>query len=427
MTTFLAEKMHKLYGQKKQRINYQDKDFLDYALMLVLCALAALGAYGANHPLTIATVVLCVFMLATFVLRHGVKLAVPLIARRPQDILYLAVHKLQNIKPAHLCAVAALLAENAFIYFTPNLPHQIELMHTIALYAFAAHLGLITLYRTIILVVHLYKKKLVKDILMESVWKKSLERQPSITIEIVHAYATGILTHIIFLAPWFMVITYAKFSVVLLPVTIIIAILIQKSFAKSVANWFYRDHWLGHNSEMEFVYLHGPHHDAIPSGLIAVAGNGYLEGYFRGLVGFPTPLLNPVMAAILYTLDVKIDIDSHQFIPGIYPQLPRGFHEVTQHSTHHFGRIEPYGFAINLGLPGTSEETKKMFKILPDELKYSIMQDEQLNAYEWDNNRHRWFLALVDKYQGTAPAAPPATPEVNTLQDASQKADVSVQ
>jgi hypothetical protein len=400
MTTFSAEKFHKLYGSKKQRINYQDKDFLDYAIMLLLCALASLGAYGAGHVLTLATFVLGAFMLATFPLRHGVKLKMPIILRRPQDVLYLVIHKIQNMKVAHLVAVAALLAENLFIYLTPNLPHRLELMHTVALYAFGIHLGLITAYRTVILVAHLYKRELVREILMQSVWRSSLEKQPSIALEIVHAFATGMMTHIVFLAPWFMVITYAKFSVLALPVTIVAAILIQKNFAKSVADWFYRDHWLGHNAEIDFVYLHGPHHDAIPSGLIAVAGNGYLEGYLRGLVGFPTPFLNPVMAALFYTIDVKIDIDSHQFIPGIYPKIPKEFYEVTQHSTHHFGRIEPYGFAINLGLPGISEDTKKMFKILPDELKYSIQQDEQLTGFEWDNNRHRWFLDLVDKYQG---------------------------
>jgi hypothetical protein len=117
------------------------------------------------------------------------------------------------------------------------------------------------------------------------------------------------------------------------------------------------------------------------------------------------------MAALFYTIDVKIDIDSHQFIPGIYPKLPREFYEVTQHSLHHFGRLEPYGFAINLAVPNISEETKKKFKFLPDELKYSIRQDEQLTGYDWHNDRHRWFMALVDKYQGGGAVAEEAPPQ----------------
>lgn len=404
MPTFSAEQFHKLYGSKKQRINYQDKDFVDYVVMILLCALASMGAFGLTHPLSIAVYLLCAFMIATFPLRHGARLKMPLILRRPQDILYLVLHKIGNIKWPYLAALGLLLAENLFIHLTPELPHKADLMRTIALYAFGAHLALITLYRTVIFVAHLRKQELVREILMQSVWRSSLEKQPSITLEIVHAYATGLLTHLVFLAPWYLVISHARFSLVALPVTLVAGVLIQASFARKVADWFYRDHWLGHNAELDFVYLHGPHHDAIPSGMIAVAGNGYLEGYFRGLAGFPTPLLNPLLGALFYTIDVKIDIDSHQFIPGIYPKIPREFYEVTQHSTHHFGRIEPYGFAINLELPGVSESTRKMFKFLPDELKYSIRQDEQLTGFEWDNNRHRWFLQLFDKYQGNGAA-----------------------
>lgn len=407
MSTFSTDEFHQLHGAKKQRMTYQDKDFLDYALMLALCALAAGGAYGATHPLAMAAYLMSAFTLFTFVRRHGIKIKMPLILRQPAELAYMALHKLQNIRGPWLVALALLLAENLFVHLTPQLPHQVELMHTLALWAFGAHFALITVYRTAILIAHLRKRELVREILMQSVWRTRLEKQPSITLEIVHAYVTGMLTHIVFLAPWFMVITYSNFSLLALPVTVVAAALIQQRFAKRVADWFYRDHWLGHNAELDFVYLHGPHHDAIPSGLIAVAGNGFLEGYLRGLVGFPTPLLNPLMAALFYSIDVKIDIDSHQFIPGVFPQQPREFYQVTQHSTHHFGRLEPYGFAINLAVPDISEKTRKMFKLLPDELKYSIRQDEQLTGYEWNNDRHRWFLALVDKY-GTGSAAAPA-------------------
>src|SRR5262249_28075432 len=96
---------------------------------------------------------------------------------------------------------------------------------------------------------------------------------------------------------------------------------------------------------------------------------------------------------------VKIDIDSHQYIPGVFPRMPRGFYEVSHHSTHHFGHIEPYGFGINVDQPNVSEETKKRFSELPDELKNALELDEQLTGYQWDNPKHRWFLDLIDKYQ----------------------------
>ena len=44
-------------------------------------------------------------------------------------------------------------------------------------------------------------------------------------------------------------------------------------------------------SEVEFVYLHGTHHDAIPCALIGVGENGHLEGVFRQIIGFPSYLL----------------------------------------------------------------------------------------------------------------------------------------
>jgi hypothetical protein len=344
---------------------------------------------------------LCAFMVAMFPLRHGLLLKMPILFERPQDVVSAMIHKLQNIKPQYFVALGLLLLENYVIYLTPGLPHKTALMHTIALYAFYGHFALICLYRTAILIVHLSRRELVREILMQSFWKTTLQKQPSVALEIVHAYATGMLTHIVYLVPWYLVIMHLQFSLVLLPLTAIAAFAIQRSFVKVINDWFYRDHWLSHNAELDFVYLHGPHHDAIPSGLIAVAGNGFLEGVLRGTIAFPTPFFNPIMAALFYTADVKIDIDSHQYIPGMFPKIARGFYEVAHHATHHFGRAEPYGFAINLAQPGISDETKKIFRILPDELKHSISLDEQLTGYEWDNSHHRWFLALVDKYQDT--------------------------
>jgi hypothetical protein len=221
--------------------------------------------------------------------------------------------------------------------------------------------------------------------LMQSIWRKTLERQPSVALQIVHAYFTGMLTHIVYLVPWYLVINYLNFSLILLPVTCVAAFFIQRVSVKHLNDWFYRDHWLGHNSEFNFVYLHGSHHDAIPCALIAVAGNGYLEGFFRGALAFPIPFYSPVMAAIFYTFDVKSDMELHQYIPGIFPKLSREFYSVIQHSLHHYGKVEPYGFAINLDQPNISDETKNRFKILPDELKYSVRLDEQLTGYKWHN------------------------------------------
>ena len=403
MKTVDAAKFHKLYGVKGQRIAYHNKDFLDYVMMILMSAALIWFAYGANHVVSIIGLVLCAFMIAAFPVRHGVQFRTPLILARPQEILYSLIHKIQNIKPAYFIAIGALVLENYIIALTPSLPHKVELAHTIALYLFWGHFILLSSYRTVVLISHLLKKEHVREVLMQSAtWRSKLERQSRISLEILHAYFTGLLTHIVFLVPWYLVITYFNFSLILFPVTCLVAFVIQRYNLKTYNDWFYRDHWLGHNSELDFVYLHGTHHDAIPCALIGVAGNGYLEGFFRGSLAFPIPFYNPFMAAFFYTADVKVDMDLHQYIPGVFPKLTREFYGVIQHSLHHFGRVEPYGFAINLDQP-ISDAIKKRTKALPDELKYSIRLDQQLTGYEWDNPRFRWFLELVDKYQNPPP------------------------
>lgn len=405
MKTVNAEKFHRLYGVEKKRINYQDKDFADYALMIAVCAALIGFAYGPLHPMTLVGLPLCAFMLVTFPARHGVKWKVPIVLRRPQELVYSLVHKVQNIKPQYFIALALLVAENALIAVTPNLPHHVAWMHTMAVGLFWAHFIFIACFRTAILAAHLMKKEHVRNVLMESVWKSNVERESRVVPELFHAYCTGMLTHIVYLIPWYLVIRYANFSLVFMPATCVIAFVLQKYSVKNLNDWFYRDHWLGHNSEFDFVYLHGTHHDALPCALIGVAGNGYLEGFFRSALAFPIPFFNPLAAAFFYTGDVKVDMELHQYIPGVYPKLSREFLSVIQHSLHHYGRLEPYGFAINLDQP-ISAELKKRTSVLPDELKYSIRLDEQLNGYEWDSARFRWFLDLVNKYHDT-PDVPP--------------------
>lgn len=398
MKTSNKSDYHEIYGESKSRVRYEKKDFIDYCLMIAITAVLVVVAYGLNHPIALAALVLCAYMVAIFPLRHGAKLAVPLLWSNKTEVIHLFVYKFKNARAPYFLAIGILLLENGLIRLTPDLPHYTENMRQIAYTLFFIHLGLITLYRTYILGQHLKKREHAKAVLLESSWRVQLLKQKNISIEIVHAYATGLLTHIVYLIPWYLVITYFQFSAIFLPVTIVIGFVIQMRFTKVINDWFYRDHWLCHNSEFEFVYNHGSHHDAIPSGLIGVAGNGFLEGFFRGSIGFPLPFLNPVLASLLYSADIKIDIDSHQYIPGIFPMLPKDVHAVTQHSLHHYGRLEPYGFGINMDQEDISEDTKKRFKMFPEELKNSISIEKELTNYEWNNRGHKWFLALIDKY-----------------------------
>ena len=389
---------HKLYGARKPRAVYYKKDFLDYALMIVLCALATILSFGLGHAMTIVGLISCAFMLFMFAVRHGVEFRVPLIFRRPQDILYMLAYKLENLSPVYFMALGLLLLENLLIAATPNLPHHWELMRKIGLYLFYMHFLSITIYRTVILVDHLAKRELVREVLMQTPWQRVIKKHTNMTLEILHAYGTGILTHIILLAPWYLVIRYCRFSLVFLPIVAVANIILQLRWFKVFSAWFYRDHWLGHNSELDFIFLHGTHHDAIPSALIAVVENGLIEGFMRFALASPVPFFNPIIAFVVCMFDIKNDIDRHQYIPGIFPKLPMQFMEVFQHSTHHYGPIEPYSIGAKLDQPGVSEEYKKSLAWIPDEIMNSIKLDEELTGFQWNNPTYRRILSLYDKY-----------------------------
>jgi hypothetical protein len=206
------------------------------------------------------------------------------------------------------------------------------------------------------------------------------------------------LAHIALIAPWYLVITHTSYSVIFLPVACLINVIVHMKWLRAVNAWFYRDHWLGHNSELEFLYLHGMHHDAIPSALIAVGENGFLEGFMREALGAPIPFYNPGVSFLFITYEVEHDMRTHQYIPGVFPKLARNFVMVNQHSTHHFGQLPPYSFALKVDQPGLSEKFKKAIGRLPDELRNSIKLDEDLTGFQWDNPTYRKTLSLYDTY-----------------------------
>lgn len=399
MRTADPKYFHQFYGKKDRRMVYKKSDFLDYVIMSILCSVVLYFTFGGDHVITLIGYVCSVFMIIAFPVRHGYSFAVPVIFKKPQEIVLSLFYKFQNLSILYPIALGVLLLENYIIYLTPEWPHKVELMTDIAFGLFYLHLAGLTLYRTYILYVHLKRKELVKEILMQTMWRKQITDQPNISFEIVHAYVTGLSTHLLLLVPWYLVITYAKFSLVLMPVILVINFFTQARFLKVINTWFYRDHWLAHHSAFEFVYLHGPHHDAIPSGLIGVAGNGQLEGLMRHAIGAPAPFYHPLTAVMVYTFEVQGDIEAHQYIPGMYPKANMAYQKLTQHSMHHMGQLEPFGFGLNIDQPDADPAFKTKFKILPDEIKNSIKLDEELTGYRWDNSRFKKHLELIAKYE----------------------------
>jgi hypothetical protein len=390
---------HKLYGARMPRVTYFARDFIDYVLMVAVTALVAGFAYGFRSAMAIAAFVLCAFMIASFIMRHGIELKTPVILRKPQEVLYMFAYKLQNLKSFYFIALGALLLENFLVMRTPYLPHHDLWVRKTALYLFYIHFLLLTVFRTVLLADHLTKKELVREVLMQTAWRRAIKNNTNMTLEILHAYCTGILTHIILIAPWYLVITYSRFSLLFLPTLCILNFFLYAKWVKSINAWFYRDHWLGHNSEVEFVFLHGTHHDAIPSGLIAVGENGFLEGFLRFTIGVPGTFFDPITAFLVYTYEIQKDIFGHQYIPGVFPKNSKKSMEVYQHSTHHYGSLEPYSFAFKVDRPEISEEYKNAYRHMPDEMRNSAKLDEELTGFKWDNPIQRKTLSLYDQYQ----------------------------
>jgi hypothetical protein len=377
---------------------YDKKDFVDYSLMIALSATVLGLSYGTRNVMSYIGFALCAFLVVTFAIRHKIDLSVPLLLRRPQDALYMLAYKIRNLKAIYFVALGILLLENVLIAKIPGLPHHVEAMRKLALYLFYIHFILITGFRTVMLFDHLAKRELVREVLMQTPWKRVIKKDTNITLEIVHAYSTGVLTHIILLVPWYLVIRYCRFSLVLFPVVCVVNIVVHQKWYRVFNEWFYRDHWLGHNSEFEFIFLHGTHHDAIPSGMIAVAENGLLEGVSRCMIGAPVAFYNPLISFLAYTIEVAGDMRNHQYIPGMFPRLSRRELEILHHATHHYGPLEPYSIGIGSCNSG-SPDMKKTTDWIPEAVRDSIRLDRELTGFDPDSPVHRRLLNLYDRYQ----------------------------
>ena len=389
--------LHEINYKSRPRVSYNKRDFLDYLIMICVCMALLIAAFEEQILLLWTGIALCIFMVVSFVWRHGVSLKIPLILNKPEQFFFSLFYKIKNVPLVTFIAFVALMMENLFVSVTPELPHYSELLRQIFVFIFFFHLALISVYRTAILVAHLNKKELVSEILEQSPIKNFI-RGKSISLEIIHAYFTGVLTHIMLLIPWYLVINYIDFSLVLLPLSCFISYKVHILFYKTKNYWYYRDHWLGHNMEFDFVYLHGGHHDAIPSGLIGVAGNGFIEGVTRHTLGHPTSYLNPLVSFVLHCKSIKRDIDSHQYIPGIFPKVTTS--RTSFHSIHHYGNLEPYGLGLRMG-ESTKNEKIGLFsilRVLPSEYTNAIALDEEATGFNIQHNKYRWYIKLVDKY-----------------------------
>lgn len=63
------------------------------------------------------------------------------------------------------------------------------------------------------------------------------------------------------------------------------------------------------------------------------------------------------------------DINGHKLIPGVYTHQTKEYMQITQHGTHHYGRLEPFGFAMSVDRQDTPEDLEKKDARIPNVIK----------------------------------------------------------
>jgi hypothetical protein len=243
----------------------------------------------------------------------------------------------------------------------------------------------VTLFRVIILIAHLLRASVVREVMERSPQKKMIAVL-SIHNHIFQAFVTGMVAHLCLVAPCVLVFTWTK------PSNLREALLIagyvlwrviatplrtRKILAKPgvIANRLvYQNHSLAHQSRFYFTIFHGHHHDAIPSALLgSAAGTGFFENADRGLIWLD-PLNSIVIVQLEWAYMIAFDMVVHQYIPGVFPFAKTTVMGTSHHVAHHFGSALPLGIVF-------------YGYIDPNDMK---------NGYKPDNAVTRWFLSEVE-------------------------------
>jgi hypothetical protein len=244
---------------------------------------------------------------------------------------------------------------------------------------------IVTAFRVAILIAHLLRASVVREVLESSTQKKAIA-QFSIQQHIFHAFVTGMVAHLSLVAP--AVLFYRWTSPSILREGLLIAgFLLYRAIARPLEkrnlieksglihhHLFYDNHRLAHRSRFFFTVFHGHHHDAIPSALIGSAGGtGFLENVDRTLMWLD-PLNSIVVQQFNWMYSIAFDMVVHQYIPGVFPPAKVTVIGRAHHVTHHFGSALPLGMIYDA----------------------YIEANDMNNGYKPDNPVTRWFLAEVE-------------------------------
>eukprot|EP00756_Hemistasia_phaeocysticola_P045985 Hpha_TRINITY_DN19744_c0_g1::TRINITY_DN19744_c0_g1_i1::g.21853::m.21853 len=386
---------HSLHSKPKTRMSYNGADVGDYAFMLLATHTVAIAFFGEDHPFIPLSMWACVILFCLFPVRHGATWRVPLVLSAPWELVEgVLLYRVRNIRPAPLVAVGTACLEQAVIAATPHWPHYSEEYQAAAWAMFYGVFALVTAVRVVALMAHVWKRGHVFEFLADTHWGSKLGTKGGARglADLSHAFCTGVSCHLLAMCPLYLMLSLPC-SVVVLPFRLAVdACMLQQWWGGDFADWLYRDHWVCHHSEAAFVYLHAPHHDAIPVSLMAAHDTGMLEGFLRFAIGQPDAYLNPLLAVAIFGFSVVADMVFHQYVPGVFPYSSNVVRYGHHHMEHHFLSLHPLG-------PG--------FEHPPDgNLSNDVRIDQRLGGYKPDNAVWTWFCERAKQIEGIRKRSP---------------------
>lgn len=376
-------------------ITYRKEDFPLYLLSLLVPGILIVPALP-HRGAQVAVVCALVYLAVVFVIRHGatfdasvVRVALEGAASYPAVLARGWRTARHAVIPVAVIFALALGAEQLL---RPSLAGTTWLRPFPWQWAVWVPFLLLTLFRVVILIAHLLRASVVRDVLNASPQRKSIEIL-SIHQHIFHAFVTGMVAHLSLVAPcalffiWtepsilregLLVAGYTAWSGIALPLR-------KRKILKrpgSIANRLvYQNHHIAHQSRFYFTVFHGHHHDAIPSALIgSAAGTGFLENADRAMTTLE-PLKSILIVQVTWAYVIAFDMVVHQYIPGVFPFATPTVTGVSHHVTHHFGRALPLGIVF----------------------RGYIEPGDMTNGYKPDNAVTRWFLSEVERREGLDP------------------------
>jgi hypothetical protein len=376
-------------------MQYRAEDFPLYVLSLVLPGILIVAALPHRSE-QVALAGAIAYLLVFFVIRHGVKFdstvfgdALEGMARYPG----LLARNWRTSRDAVIpVAVVFLLALTVEHVLRPGLAGTRWLSAFPWRWVIWPMFLLVSVFRVTILVAHLIRASVVREVLETSRQRKTIAVL-SIQNHIVHAFVTGMLAHLSLVAPcvlFFMWTDPSNLREVLLVVGFAlwegIAVPLKRGkMIESAGDIHHRlvyiNHSIAHQSRFFFTVFHGHHHDAIPSALIGSAGGtGLLENVDRSLTWLEC-LNSVVILQLSWAYSITFDMLVHQYIPGVFPFAKITVMGVAHHVTHHFGSALPIGLVFN----------------------GYIEAHDMVNGYKPDNPVTRWFVGEVERREGLDP------------------------